>query len=60
MERVWVVEILQVNAERLGWQPTVGVGLTRVYARREMTDWKRRNPDDRFRLWPYLREANRG
>ncbi len=47
--RVWVVEML-CNGK---WFPTVGVKLTRKDGLDEKRDWKRRNPDDRFRLRRY-------
>ena len=51
--RIWVVEVLHDSASYLGWRATVGVGLTREEARKEMVVWKRRNPCDRFRLCRY-------
>ena len=53
--KVWVVEVRYWHREGLSppWHPTVGVGLTRMDGRRVLSDWKRRNPDDSFRLVPY-------
>ena len=47
--RLWVVEM---QTEQ-GWQPTVGVGLTREDAKRRAKDWKTANPGRRFRLARY-------
>lgn len=50
---VWIVE--HYWDHRGQWYPTVGVALDREAARGELADWKRRNPDDRFRLTKYTR-----
>mgnify|MGYP001577691818 CR=1 FL=1 len=47
---IWVVEMF-VNG---GWGATVGIGLTRIDARKHMKSWQSRNPDDRFRLVRYI------
>ena len=55
MKHLWVVEMLLRDA----WHPTVGAALNREDAQREMTEWKRCNPEDRFRICRYgdLEEA---
>ena len=54
---VWVVEMLVDAYSRLPpqWEPTVGVRLSRNGARREMGEWKKRNPETRFRIRKYSR-----
>jgi len=48
---------LRVEAERLAREYDARrSGFGREEARREMADWKRRNPTDRFRLCRYVRE----
>jgi len=54
---VWIVEIIHTVFEHKSWRPTVGCGLDKRDARKELADWKRRNPCDRFRLTRYT--ANR-
>lgn len=49
---VWIVELLYEDQSE--WHPTVGARLARIDARRELQDWRRRNPDDRFRLVRYV------
>ena len=41
--RVWIVEMWDLYMDR--WTPTVGIGLDRATARREMKNWKGSNPD---------------
>ena len=53
--QVWVVEWLLQGT----WTPTVGVRCTRLDGRRELQDWQRKMPDDRFRLIKYV-PANAG
>ena len=48
---VWVVEIKCFLVRQ--WEPTVGVGLTRIDGREVLKKWKRRNPCDKFRLRKY-------
>jgi len=50
---VWIVE---ASYDGGAWHPTVGVRLTRRDARVELAAWRRRNPDDRFRLRRYVAE----
>lgn len=48
---IWIVEMWDGD----GWAPTVGCKLCRAEGRYELLDWRKRNPDDRFRLiryWP--------
>jgi len=51
--KIWVVEMFTGK----GWMPTVGVGLCREDVRIKKRDWKKRNPDDRFRVRKYIREG---
>ena len=49
---LWVIE-MRCNGR---WEPTVGAGLSRADARREVSDyWKTNNPRDRFRVVKYIR-----
>ena len=50
--RLWVVEIDFDDGK--GWQPTVGVGLTRDDARRECAEWQQNNSADKFRVREYV------
>lgn len=52
MNKIWVVEIY----EKGKWEPTTTGVLSREDARYEKRYWKRCNPDDRFRVWPYIPE----
>jgi hypothetical protein len=52
---LWVVEMLMPHNGR--WEPTVGAGITRDDARRELRVWRERNQPDRFRIVPYMRRA---
>lgn len=52
--RIWTVEMW--NAEREQWEPTVGVGLTRIRAREGAMEWRCRKPSDRFRTRSYVPE----
>jgi len=49
--KIWVVEMW--NEERRRWEPTVGAGLNREDIRVKKREWKRRNPNDRFRIYKY-------
>ena len=53
---IWIVEILGTRSNT--WFPTVGAGLCRKDARWELARWRRKCPDDKFRLAIYVR--NRG
>ena len=46
---VWIVEI-QIDEH---WKPCVGIGLDKADAQIEMTRWKKKNPDDTFRIMLY-------
>ena len=46
---VWIVE-MKVGRK---WETTVGAGLNRVGARRELAEWREANPWDKFRLVKY-------
>lgn len=50
---LWVVEML--NNGR--WEATVGCGISRESARRELAEWKHNNPCDKFRIRKYKRAA---
>lgn len=50
---VWVVEIKHHNE----WLPCSGVGLTGDKCLEECAEWKKRNPDDKFRVSKYVREG---
>ena len=49
---VWVVEM--VDGKR--WMPCSGASLFKDTGAIELSDWKRRNPNDSFRLVKYARE----
>ena len=49
MNYVWIVEMLD-NGK---WKPTIGVGLTKIHGQWQRREWRRRNPDDKFRLRKY-------
>jgi hypothetical protein len=56
MQHVWVVEIFDPDGK---WRPTIGCGLTRKHARNIMYFvWQTLNPDDKFRVTKYVREAD--
>lgn len=51
MKRVlWVVEMLCHG----GWQPTVGIAISREDGRLALRKWKSNNPCDKFRLVKYV------
>ena len=52
---VWIVEMWfkPTKRYRLGWQPTVGCGLSREDGRRKLAEWKKTNLNDKFRLRRY-------
>jgi hypothetical protein len=50
---LWIVEMREDGK----WFPTVGVGLTRADAMREMKDyWRENNRHDSFRVRKYTRD----
>ena len=51
-KRLWVVEHYWEHGKL--WSPTVGVKLTRDEAECELRDWRAANPDDKFRVTPYV------
>ena len=55
--RIWVVEMWD---DFTGKWETIGWNLqTRERARFKMAEWKRTNPSDKFRVWPYVPEAKK-
>lgn len=51
---LWVVEMLLPR----GWEPTVGVALTREAARKQIAEWRENCPSDKFRLRFYVRRTD--
>jgi hypothetical protein len=49
---VWIIEAKGWDGIP-GWRPTAGIGLCRADGRLVLADWKKRNPDDHFRLRRY-------
>jgi len=47
---IWLVEMQEEN----NWFPTDGIGGTREEGRQEKHKWEKMNPDDRFRVRPYV------
>lgn len=57
-EEVWIVEAAwEIRGRRLPWRPVMGLALDRAQGRKTLADWRRRNPDDRFRLARYARRG---
>lgn len=57
---VWIVEgNYEVGGRMTGWHPTVGIGLTKADASQRLEEWKKRNPDEWFRIVRYSRRASR-
>ena len=55
---VWIVEASwDQYLPKPAWHPTVGIALTRKDARKALTEWRQRNPDDRFRLRRYVAQG---
>lgn len=52
MNSIWIVEMWIELRSR--WEPTIGASLTRADGRYELSDWKSKLPDDRFRLKKYV------
>ena len=50
--KVWVIEMEDAPGR---WSPCMGLGLDRQEARRELADWRKRNPSDNFRISKYVR-----
>jgi hypothetical protein len=51
---IWVVE---ASFDRGNFKPTVGVGLNKEDGRKELAEWKNRNPSEKFQLVKYVKEA---
>lgn len=51
---LWIIEIYE-NGK---WMTTVGGGLSRQDARRDLVDWKHNNPCDEFRIRKYVPEKS--
>jgi len=47
---LWVVEMLEPFGK---WHQTTGAGINRENGRWKLREWRRRNPDDKFRLRKY-------
>ena len=52
-QRIYIVELMSPFRQR--WLPTVGVELTVEAGRKELREWRKRNPNDKFRLQAYAR-----
>lgn len=50
---LWVVEMWMPASER--WEPTTGTALTKREAVVVCGEWREVDPDDRFRVVPYVR-----
>lgn len=50
-QHIWVVEW---TGGAGWWEPTVGVHFVRDEGRRDLADWRKENPDDKFRLTKYV------
>ena len=50
---VWVVEMLGMSR----WEPCAEARLCRADGIRARRVWKKKNPDDRFRIAPYERAS---
>jgi hypothetical protein len=51
--RIYIVEMFLTA----GWKPTVGARLSRDDGRRELADWRKRNPGSKFRLARYVHDG---
>ena len=62
-KRVWIVEVKYYDPgviwSQTAWHPTVSCALTQEDGKRVLRDWRKRNPDDRFRLICYLATMRR-
>jgi len=62
--RLWVVEMdvscLFLKAQSPIWEPTSGSSVNRALGRETLKYWRRNNPDDGFRLTPYIPATGRG
>ena len=50
---LWIVEMYLASKSHANWLPTTGIALSRSDGRREILDWKKANPYDKFRLRKY-------
>ena len=53
--KIYVVEMWNDALRRPRWEPTVGVALTKADAPAVLARWRKKNPDDKFRLSPFVR-----
>ena len=53
--KIYVVEMWNNARSRPRWEPTVGVALTRSDAPAVLARWRKKNPDDKFRLSCFVR-----
>ena len=49
-KHVWIIEM----KTKVGWRPTVGIGLIRKIARQKLPLWWVRNKNDKFRITKYI------
>ena len=54
--KIWVIEIYG----EFGWQPTVGVGKTKLEAQKVLNAFMKINKFDEFRIKKYVREDKNG
>ena len=54
--KIWVIEIYG----EFGWQPTVGVGKTKIEAQKVLNAFMKINKFDEFRIKKYVREDKNG
>ena len=54
---IWIVEINFGEPDK--WMPTVGAGLSRDDARKELARWKKNNPPNKHRLRRYISPHSR-
>lgn len=54
-DKIYVVEMLIRERKNDPWCPTVGVALSKDIAQRVLKEWKEKNPNDKFRLFKYVR-----
>ena len=50
VNHVWIVE-MKIDGR---WEPTMGAASNRVHAQTVIADWRKHNPDDKFRLSKYV------
>ena len=54
--KIWVIEIYG----EFGWNPTVGVGKTKIEAQKVLNAFMKINKFDEFRIKKYVREDKNG